>query len=127
MSHTLEYARYELRRTFRNRRLYILSFAFPLALYYAIAAPNRGEHSIGAVWRRDRLSCPTRDQLGAYLLQALDPDLIDYIAFHLQTVGCPYCQANLDDLKKVAAPKPAAEEKEKDKKSGGKGKKSDKK
>ena len=47
MSHTLEYARYELRRTFRNRRLYILSFAFPLALYYAIAAPNRGEHSIG--------------------------------------------------------------------------------
>lgn len=47
MSHTVEYARYELRRTFRNRRLYILSFAFPLALYYAIAAPNRGEHSIG--------------------------------------------------------------------------------
>ena len=47
MNHTLEYAGYELRRTFRNRRLYILSFAFPLALYYAIAAPNRGEHSIG--------------------------------------------------------------------------------
>jgi hypothetical protein len=36
VSHTLEYARYELRRTFRNRRLYILSFAFPLALYYAM-------------------------------------------------------------------------------------------
>jgi ABC-2 type transport system permease protein len=47
MSDTLAYARYELRRTFRNRRLYILPFAFPLGLYYAIAAPNRGEHSIG--------------------------------------------------------------------------------
>lgn len=47
MNDTLAYARYELLRTFRNRRLYILSVAFPLVLYYAIAAPNRGEHSIG--------------------------------------------------------------------------------
>jgi ABC-2 type transport system permease protein len=37
------YARYELVRTFRNRRFYIFSFGFPLALYYAIAAPNRHE------------------------------------------------------------------------------------
>jgi ABC-2 type transport system permease protein len=44
---TLAYARYELLRTFRNRRLYILSIAFPLVLYYAIAAPNRHEHSLG--------------------------------------------------------------------------------
>jgi ABC-2 type transport system permease protein len=44
---TVAYARYELLRTFRNRRLYLLSFAFPLVLYYAIAAPNRGEHSLG--------------------------------------------------------------------------------
>ena len=47
MSDTLAYARYELLRTFRNRRLWIFSFAFPLLLYYAIAGPNRGEHSIG--------------------------------------------------------------------------------
>jgi hypothetical protein len=59
---------------------------------------ERGEHSIGAIWRRDHVSCPTRDQLGGYLLQALDDDLIDYIGFHLQLVGCPTCQANLDDL-----------------------------
>jgi ABC-2 type transport system permease protein len=44
---TLAYARYELLRTFRNRRLYILSIAFPLVLYYAIAGPNRHEHSLG--------------------------------------------------------------------------------
>ncbi|MFO0850440.1 MAG: hypothetical protein U0871_18045 [Gemmataceae bacterium] len=30
---------------------------------------DRGEHSVGAVWRRERLSCPTREQLGGYLLQ----------------------------------------------------------
>jgi hypothetical protein len=61
-------------------------------------AADRGEHSVGAIWRRDRLSCPSREQLGGYLLQALDPEHIEYIQFHLTTIGCPYCQANLDDL-----------------------------
>ena len=64
---------------------------------------DRGEHSIGAIWRRERLSCASREQLGGYLLDALDPDLHDYIAFHLKTVGCPHCQANLDDLTKRKA------------------------
>jgi ABC-2 type transport system permease protein len=41
------YSRYELLRTFRNRRLWIFSFAFPLVLYFAIAAPNRSEHNLG--------------------------------------------------------------------------------
>ena len=39
---------------------------------------DRGEHSIGAIWRRNHLTCPSRDQLGGYLLEALDPELIDY-------------------------------------------------
>jgi ABC-2 type transport system permease protein len=44
---TVEYARYELLRTFRNRRFYIFSFGFPLVLYYAIAGPNRNVASLG--------------------------------------------------------------------------------
>jgi len=60
---------------------------------------DRGEHSLGAVWRRERLSCPTREQLGGFLHQVLDSDLQAYISFHLQTIGCASCQANLDDLK----------------------------
>lgn len=64
---------------------------------------DRGEHTVGAIWRRERLSCPTRDQLGGHLLQALDPDLSDYIDFHLKTVGCPFCQANLEDLERKQA------------------------
>lgn len=59
---------------------------------------DRGEHSVGAVWRRNRLSCPSREQLGSFLLQALEPAFQDYVEFHLQTVACPYCQANLADL-----------------------------
>jgi hypothetical protein len=45
---------------------------------------DRGEHSVGAIWRRQRLSC--------------DHDVQDYIQFHLQTIGCAYCLANLADL-----------------------------
>jgi hypothetical protein len=62
---------------------------------------DRGEHSIGAIWRRERLSCPTREQLGSFLLQVLDTELQDYIDFHLKTVGCPFCQANLADLRSL--------------------------
>jgi hypothetical protein len=59
---------------------------------------DRGEHSIGAIWRRHRLSCPTREQLGSYLLGVLEEEFTDYIRFHLETIACPYCQANLIDL-----------------------------
>ncbi len=59
---------------------------------------DRGEHSIGAIWRRQRLTCPNREQLGSYLLGVLDEAHFDYLRFHLETVECPYCQANLLDL-----------------------------
>jgi hypothetical protein len=61
---------------------------------------DAGVHSVGEIWRRHRLSCPTRDQLGSYLLGALDGRHVDYIAFHVQTIGCRYCQANLEDLRR---------------------------
>jgi hypothetical protein len=57
-----------------------------------------GIHGLGEIWRRQRLSCPNRQQLGSYLLGAIDPGERDYVQFHLQTVGCRLCQANLDDL-----------------------------
>ena len=59
---------------------------------------DRGEHSLGAVWRRRRLTCPSREQLGSFLLQVVEPDLQDYLDFHLHTIGCSYCLANLADL-----------------------------
>jgi hypothetical protein len=59
---------------------------------------DRGEHSIGAIWRRQRLSCPTREQLGNYLLQVLDGEQQSYIDFHLKTINCAFCLANYADL-----------------------------
>jgi hypothetical protein len=64
---------------------------------------DRGEHSIGAIWRRRRLTCPTREQLGSYLLQVLEAEQHDYIDFHLKTIGCSYCLANLTDLQALQA------------------------
>lgn len=41
------YTRFELVRTFRNRRFVLFSLVFPLVLYYLIAGPSRGEADIG--------------------------------------------------------------------------------
>src|SRR6185437_11110735 len=43
----LVYTRYELTRTFRNRRLLFFSLGFPLVLFFLIASPNRHEQSLG--------------------------------------------------------------------------------
>lgn len=62
---------------------------------------NRGDaglHTLGAIWRRGRLTCPSRQQLGSFLLDALDPDFASYLKFHLEVIACPFCQANLADL-----------------------------
>src|SRR5438128_8542912 len=59
---------------------------------------DRGEHSLGAIWRRERLTCPSREQLGSYLLQVLDKGSQDYLDFTLRTVRCAYCFAHLLEL-----------------------------
>ena len=42
----LLYTRFELLRAFRNRRFFILSFGFPLVLYFLIAGPQRSNHDL---------------------------------------------------------------------------------
>ena len=64
---------------------------------------ERGYHSIGAIWRRHRLSCPTRSQLGSWVLGTLTSAEGNYIDFHLNTVGCRICQANVKDLEESMA------------------------
>ena len=63
-----------------------------------------GLHTLGAIWRRSRLSCPSREELGQYLLELLPDDVRDYIDFHLHTTQCRYCNANLADLQAAAQP-----------------------
>jgi len=43
---TSTFIRYELMRNFRNRRFFVFTVGFPLALYLLIAAPNRHEESL---------------------------------------------------------------------------------
>jgi DNA-binding phage protein len=72
---------------------------------------ERGEHTLGAVWCRERLTCPSREQLGSYLLQVLDDEQQDYIEFHLNSVSCAFCLANLADLQSLQnEPAPNARE-----------------
>ena len=64
---------------------------------------DAGVHSLGEIWRRHRLTCPTRQELGNYLLGVLPREQEDYLVFHLETIGCRYCRANLMDLEKQQA------------------------
>lgn len=61
---------------------------------------NSGIHTLGEIWRRHRASCISREHLGTYLLGVLSAEQSDYIQFHIEKVGCRYCWANLEDLKR---------------------------
>lgn len=63
---------------------------------------SAGLHTVGAIWRRARLSCPSRAELGQHVLGALSPESSDYIRFHIEIIGCRYCQANLADLQSAS-------------------------
>jgi hypothetical protein len=64
---------------------------------------DAGVHSLGEIWRRHRLTCPSREQLGSHLLGAAPKELTDYIRFHLTDIECRVCRANLDDLESQQA------------------------
>ena len=74
-----------------------------LAFVASGATEGRG---VGHIWREAGLSCPTRDDLGALLLGALDPDAERYALFHVREVGCRVCAANLADLEEAASRSP---------------------
>jgi RNA polymerase sigma factor (sigma-70 family) len=62
--------------------------------------PDEGLDSmLTEVWESQRLSCPKRSTIGAYVLETLDTDWRDYVRFHLDTLGCQFCRANLDDIR----------------------------
>ena len=59
---------------------------------------DAGVHTLGEIWRRHRLSCLTREQLGSYLLGVLPPEAAAFVRLHVETPGCRLCAANLADL-----------------------------
>ena len=66
------------------------------------ASEIRGDKSFDSLltdlWEHYRFSCPKRNTIGAYMLGTLEPGWHQYVEFHLNTLGCRFCRANLDDL-----------------------------
>jgi hypothetical protein len=60
---------------------------------------DAGVHSLGEIWRRHRLSCPSRELLGSFLLGVLSPEETEYVTFHVNSIECRYCAASIEDLK----------------------------
>lgn len=56
------------------------------------------EATIARVWRSRRLSCLKRSTIGSYLLGVLEDPWLSYTVFHLNTIECLMCRANLTDL-----------------------------
>ncbi len=54
--------------------------------------------SLGAMWRRGRWSCPPRAVWSAFVDGRLGDGLSQHLRFHVETIGCRVCAANLADL-----------------------------
>ncbi len=67
---------------------------------------DAGLHTLGAIWRRSRVTCLSRETLGSYLLDVLDRSQAGYIRFHLEVIECAFCQANFADLKRRSQTEP---------------------
>lgn len=71
-----------------------------LASYPSLEADSVFESLLTEVWETHRPSCPKRSTIGGYLLETLESQWQSYVDFHLNEMGCHFCRANLDDLKK---------------------------
>ncbi len=63
-------------------------------------SPQSFENLLTEAWELQRPSCPKRSTIGAYLLETLDENWHCYVDFHLNKLGCHFCRANLEDLKR---------------------------
>ncbi len=64
-----------------------------------VAQQDSGADGLGEIWKRFRLSCPSRETLGSYLFKILSLEETRFIDLHLSVTNCAFCQSNLDDLK----------------------------
>ena len=59
---------------------------------------DAGVHTLGEIWRRHRITCPSRQQLTLYLDNKLGEEETSYIKFHLEEVHCRLCVASYEDI-----------------------------
>ena len=51
--------------------------------------------SISELWFRERISCPEEKELSDWRSGELDGPMEAYVAFHVEELGCPFCQATV--------------------------------
>ena len=54
--------------------------------------------SISELWFKERISCLDQETLDAWRRGAISGPLADYVAFHVDELGCPFCQADLGQM-----------------------------
>lgn len=55
---------------------------------------------VATVWTEDRVSCPARHWIARSLAGALEDGPAGFVALHVDEIGCDWCQANRDDLRR---------------------------
>lgn len=60
---------------------------------------DAGVHTLGEIWRRHRLTCPSREQLILYLDGKLQCEESKYVQFHLEEIHCRLCVASFEDIR----------------------------
>ncbi len=80
------------------------SGALQARLARLISTQDDAPLGIGDFWRRRRIACPTRSTWQAFLDDQIGGEFREYLRFHLDDVGCRYCNANLADLQAAADP-----------------------
>jgi hypothetical protein len=53
---------------------------------------------VASVWSEDRVSCPARHWLARWISGTLAEGPREFVAFHVEEMGCEWCSANKDDL-----------------------------
>ena len=55
---------------------------------------------VATVWTESRVSCPSRHWIARWLAGTLEEEPAAFLAFHVDEIGCEWCQANRDDLER---------------------------
>lgn len=61
---------------------------------------ERGDVTLGGMWRRGRWSCPPRAVWAGFVAGRLGDGLSQYLQFHLDTAGCRICESSVLDLRR---------------------------
>lgn len=59
-------------------------------------------HTVGSLWRRNQLTCPSDQDIVDYQrgeLAIINPEIADYVQFHLKSIRCIYCISSAAERK----------------------------